>query len=366
MKSSYGIILYSNYEIKFLIYKIYKEKYFLQYEKLIDKIDLSAIINDFERDKLGKKLKNEVENGKKFVKDHDLKIFAIFDSPEYYHSEKIYTFEYENIHIVSELDIQKIITHAMSEEKVEEGYKAIGFNINQYVVDNVKTVNNLIGMEVNSITVIGDIVVSDSNSYYDFINLIVANEIAIIDLYIGGYLLQTGLSLDVNSGFMEIGTDVINFIFNDNNSIKQTTVKVGFKKLLEDMYVLLLEKYPPETSEDIVRFLMEYFPLKKYPLNATIFNDVRINDVIEEFKSLIINYFNYIIAEMIKQGINCETMYVLLQEYPQEEFIEILNETENQIYFTSIKLLETKNIKKENLKAHFLMNRLCSVRGTYE
>lgn len=357
-KSPYALITYSNYELKFSMYKIYNSVPFLQLDELIEKVDLTSLSNDYERDEIVKKIQLVLAHAKKLANLQNIDVYVILDAEEYYHNEKCYTFEYETPQVIEQKNIDKIIEHALYQEEQPDGFKAVSFEVKSIVPNKTHPVENVVGLQVESLTITGDIVVCDGPSYYELMNLLNRVDTNILKTYVGGYLIRHGLNITPGDGFMEVCTNSINFILNDNGNIKQTSVKIGMKKILEDLYMKLVEVHSPEASEEAVRFIMEYFTLQSYPIDVEIIKGISLNQLISEFKELLIGYFQYIFNELASQGIVVNNMQIIVQDYPQVDFIEVLNEALT-INFTTVEILQRKNIKKENLKAFYLVQKLC-------
>ncbi len=326
-KKMYTVFSYNNYEIKIMVYAVEESKSFLLFERLIDKVNLNTITSDLQKDKIALNVKEVLEQTKQITGKTANELYLVFDPEQYYYTRKSYTFDFPKGHTIERKDMKKIYDHILNDEVARNNYRVINFNIKSLVKNGEKEVKKPVGEVVDKLTVTGEIIYADSETYYNLINLIQGSEFRVIESRIGGYVLKENTELAVGQGIMEIGTEKISFVVNQDENIKQFSIKWGFRKIFESVYESLQNTYSPELSEQAVVFLMRYFPLKEYKYDTELSEGITVNEVIRRFVATIVDYFTYIFEELKQQRINVNEYKVLVHEYAEDEVIELLNET---------------------------------------
>ncbi len=370
MDNLYTVISYVNYELKVLVYnafiretdsRIIEKRPLLIYEEVITKKDLKDLKTDAERESVAKKLQKYINNAKKITKqdpNKKMNVYVVFDPVSTYNLDKSYTFDFGQEHIVTQADLTKAMNLAMYDETPHEGYKIVNFIPHETKVNDVKIVKNALGLEVDTLNISGEILLADASSYYSITSILSYIDVDVVGLFVGENLIKNMYPIDNNSGLIEIGTRSINFTFNIDHSIKQTTLSVGFEKILNDFYSQLLDTYSPEESEKAVRFIMDYFPLKEYRSNLYVFSEVALNDIIKKFSELVVAYFKHIFNQLAGQGIELEEYVLLLHDYPQNEFVSLLN---NNLSINLKNPQEFKNnVAIANIKSYYLIDLILS------
>ncbi len=351
----YTIFSYNNFELKVKVYVEEANKTFVLMEELIDKVNLNEITSDLQKDKVSLRIKDVLTKAKQFTKDSDDKLYLVFDPENYYYSQESYTFEFPKDHEVASEDVQKIYNHVLNAEVAKNGYRVINFNLKELLKNGTEKINNPVGQKMDKLTVSGEIVFADAQTYYNLTSLIQMSGFKIQEVRIGGYLLKEEANLKAGQGIIELGTEKISFVINQNDKIKQFNINWGFKKIFETLFESLYEAYGADTSEKAVRFLMDYFPLKEYSYDVELYPGLTINTLIKEFRSILNDYFVYIYDELRKQKIIIEEFMVLVHEYNDEELILLLNETlvpkVARITYNDVNHHETISAIKERLAA---------------
>jgi hypothetical protein len=327
-----------------------ERKPYLIFEEFVDKVNINQFTSDLEKDKLAGQISEAIDNSISVSKNYEKKVYLVFDAHNYFYDGKVINFDFGENHQIDKADLKKIFSHSMVTESVKQGFMPINFQINKYLIDEAHTVTNPLGTIAEKLAVTGELVFSDSNTYYNLKSIVEIYDIKVIDAHIGGYLLNKDLELENGHGLMEISTERINFAVNDDYEYKQFSVEMGFRKILESVYEKLCEVYPKDDSEKAVRFLMEYFPLKQYETDGYVVGDIMLNDLISVFDHIIIDYFNYIFEQLKKQNICCEVYTVLLHDYIGVDFVELLNDN-IEIKFVEYQNLTYKNVAPDNVKA---------------
>ena len=351
MNNTYTVISYNNYEVKLMVFLMRDKKPYLIFEEFIEKININSFTSDLEKDKLAAQVSDAFDRSIKVSKARDKNVYLVFDAHNYFYDSKTFNFDFTDEHVVTMSDVQKVFKHSMTSENVKSGFIPIHFQINKFFNQDNKAIPNPIGSSVTKLGVTGELVFSDSNTFYNVKDIIETYDIKVIDSIVGGYLLNDVINLDDNHGLMEISTDRINFAVNTDGENKQFSVEMGFRKILESVYEKLIESHNYEDSEGAVRFLMEYFPIKEYDSEFYVVGDIKLNDLIAVFNHVIIDYFNYIFEQLNKQNINCTMFNVILHDYVSHDFVCLLNKNLS-ITFVEYKNADYKNVDFANLKAY--------------
>ncbi len=322
----YTIFSYNNFELKVKVYVEEANKTFVLMEELIDKVNINEITSDLQKDKVSLRIKDVLIKTKQFTDDSNDKLYLVFDPENYYYNQESYTFEFPEDHEVTKEDMQKIYSHVSNAEVAKNGYRVVNFNLKEMLKNGTEKINNAIGQKMNKITINGEIVFADAETYYNLTALVQSSGFKIEEVRIGGYLLKEEANLKAGQGIMEIGTEKISFVINQDDKIQQFSIKWGFRKIYETLFESLYQTYGAETSEKAVRFLMDYFPLNEYQFDVELYPDLTINTLIREFKDILNDYFVYIYDELKKQKIVVEEFKILIHEYNDEELIVLLDE----------------------------------------
>lgn len=356
MSSKTAILSYNDYEFKLLVYGNSDDKPFLLYEKKIDKININLIKSDLERDKLASKIKDAIILCETELSFQIAKLNICFEPEKYFYSTKVFSFDFEKAHPVNKNDLKKVHLHAKSSEKGRDGFVAADFNVFKYTVDDTDVLNPL-DMEVKKLQVTGDVVFVDSVSYYNLVSIVSVYNVEIGKISIGNYLLQKESQLNNREAIVDVLNDRINFIVNQNGSIKQFSVKAGIKRFYDDLYKKLVTTYSAEESEEAIRFLMKYFTLISLPQNVLITKNIKINDLINEFDTIVVDYFNYLLTELKRQNIIIVDIQLLLNDYEDKEFIFLLDKALD-VNVKKFTFNNKYNDVKENAKAHLAMKKI--------
>ncbi len=349
-KKMYTVFSYNNYEIKIMVYTVEEGKPFLLFDRLIDKVNLNEITSDLQKDKISLKVKEVLEQTKQITGKSANELYLVFDPESYYYTRKSYTFDFPENHTIERRDMKKMYDHILNDEVAKNGYRVINFNMKKLVKDLEKEVKKPVGMTMDKLTITGEVIFADSETYYNLITLIQGSEFRVIETRIGGYILKEEIELQPAQGLMEIGTEKISFIVNQDDNIKQFNIKWGFRKIFESVYESLQEQYGADASEEAVVFLMRYFPLKKYKYDAELVEGIYINEIINRFTTILIDYFTYIFEELKRQNLNINEFKVQVHEFAEEEIISLLDEALKPT-ISKIQIAEKGVIEKgDNLK----------------
>ncbi len=326
-KKMYTIFSYNNYEIKIMVYAVEENKPYLLFDRLIDKINLNEITSDLQKDKISLKVKEVLEQTKQITGKTANELYLVFDPELYYYTRKSYTFDFPEDYTIDRKDMKKMYDHILNDEVAKNGYRVVNFNVKSLIMDNKKSIKKPVGMSMEKLTIAGEVVFADSETYYNLISLIQGSEFRVIESRVGGYVLKEKMDLEPGQGIMEVGTEKISFVVNQQESIKQFSIKWGFRKIFESVYESLQSQYSPEASEQAVVFLMRYFPLKTYKYDVELVENIYVNDLITRFTSIIVEYFTYIFEELKDKKLEINDFKVLVHEYAEDEVINLLNET---------------------------------------
>ncbi len=359
MDNLYVVASYVNFDLKIMVYNVFDKKPLLLYEESILKMDILNINNDIEKDRICAKMQRAIDNAKKIIKNPNPKLYVVFDPKDYYYVQKSFTFDFGSQHVVTESDLTKAMNMSMYDEVAEEGYKIVNFLPTNTIVDGKKEVKNVVGHEVSSLTITGEVLMSDTPTYYALISLLSGVDIELASMFIGNNLVKNQMEIEPGCGFLEVGTRTMDFTFNMDGEIKQTTLAVGFEQILNDLYASLLDDFDSKSSEDAVRFIMHYFPLNEYDTSLNVIDDIELNSLISKFNTLIVNYFKHIFNELKKQKISIDNFNIILHEYPLDEFITLLNENID-IQFQQPNIVSNTSTLKENMKSFYLIKLLAT------
>lgn len=346
----YTIISYNNYELKLLVCGFYFDRVFILFEKVVEKVDINNLNSDLKKDKLSVALNEIYSEACKITKNDDKKVYLVYDPEMYYYNSKNLVYEYPETHVVKRSDLDKVYDIAMHEQKAQEGFVSVDFNIKKIAIDNKKEVKNPLGMSVDKLEAYGEVIYSDAKTFYNLMEVVESYGLKVQSKMLGGYLLKEVDSISNNQGIMEIGTQKINFVVKINNEIKQFSLNLGMQQIFETVYQKLTNKYSNEESEQTTRFLMDYFVLYPYASESKINQNIDLNEAVECFKTVIIEKFNFVFSEIAKKEIICESYQLIVHEYPDSELLKLLNENLS-IKFESFIINDLKHIQTGNIKA---------------
>lgn len=357
MNSKTAILSYNDYEFKLLVYGSVDDKPFLLYEKKIDKVNVNLIKSDLERDKLASKIKEAISACESELAFQILKLNICFEPEKYFYSTKVFSFDFETPHLVGKNDLKKVHVHAKNSEKGKEGFVVADFTVSKYTIDDIHDVIDPLDKEVKKLQVTGDVIFADSTTYYNVVSIVSIYKIEIGKVSVGNYMLKKDTALENQEAIVDIVNDRINFIVNQNGNVKQFSVKAGVKRFYEDLFKKLSLEYSAEESESAIRFLMRYFTLISLPENVNVTKNIKINDLINEFDTIIVDYFSYLLEELKRQNIIISDMQLLLNDYEDKEFIFLLDKALD-INVRKFTFNNKYNDVKENAKAHLAMKQI--------
>lgn len=351
----YTIFSYNNYELKIMVFSNSGKKSFLLFEEIIEKVNLNEITSDLTKDKISIKIKEVLVKATQITKKPIKQVYLVYDPDSYHYTSRSFVFDFPEEYILGEKDLTKMYSHIMNSEVARDESRVVNFNIKSLQDQDGRKIDNPIGMKLEKLKISGELVYSDSKTYYSLVSLIQTSEVKIIDARVGAYLLKEKIQLADHEGIMEVGTEKINFIVNQNDVIKQFSINWGFRKMLESMYEALRQNHSAEASEEAVRFLMEYFPLEEYKTDITLIEDLKLDSLIRRFQSVLVEYFTYIFEELEKQKITVDYFNVLVHEYNEPELIAMLDETLS-VKLNRLIINEYKHVSSEDVKAYLAVD----------
>ena len=82
------IVSYNNYEIKVLAFLINQGKSYVTFDEHVDKVDVTKLTSDFDKDALSAKINNAIERAMKVTKQANKEVYLVFDAKEFFYETK--------------------------------------------------------------------------------------------------------------------------------------------------------------------------------------------------------------------------------------------------------------------------------------
>ena len=231
-KNVYTIVSYNNYEIKILAFIINEGKSYLIYDELVDKVDVTKFTSDFDKDALSAKINEAVEESLKFTKQEKKDVYLVFDAHEFFFETKSLSFDFKDEHEINNTDVKKIYTNAMSNVGPKDGFTPVNFLLKNIIVNDDREVKSPVGMTVNKMTTIGEMVFADYTTTSAIKSVVSRYDINIVDFmknFTSNHIKTGGRMTYFNNGgnndiygigatfTSHVVTPTTNGYFNDNN-----------------------------------------------------------------------------------------------------------------------------------------------------
>ena len=355
-------VAYINYELRVIVFSNYRNNINIIYDKKICKFDLLSLNNDIEKDKLKETMEQTLEEITKKFKITNKKIDVVIDCDNHVESKQIIIVEFEQKKAITKSDLATINGKALSKSVAKDGLMYAGYLIDGYKIDGSSIVNPLGNIVHNKLEVYGVLKYININIYHLLKSLIEIADFKMNSINVGDVILKKTAKLTDNTGIIEICSRKTKFIINKDNEIKSFSTNIGLTNFFNNVYDQLIENHSPKDTEDAVRFLMKNFTFKKYDANFIVVGDITLNELINIFNNVVVNYFQYFEREFVNNKVNVGSYSILLNNYPARELVKLIN-LNLETKFDELIMDDFRNLDPIALKAALTVKKINKYRS---
>lgn len=344
---TYATVSYVNFEIEVNVFSILNKKIRMLYSTKITKIDLKNNISAHDSSQIIQKMKKAFDE----CRENNIDIsntYLLIDNIDFYTENQKIKYDFENEKFLDVNDLEKVCNLSRENANPKDDFTFIDSKIRTIVLDEQQKVIDPINKKAHNITLQNELIFVDFHIYSKLKNFVIASAGKLTKTLSIPLEISEAVGLQDGEATLQLGLNQLNFTINQNDMISRFNVELGFKNFIEDIYEQL-ETREVKNPQEVTFFIKNYFPLKKYGFKNTIFDSIEIDEVIEMLQKIIIGYFDYILKEITKKGINIKKYYLIFDEFLETELIELLDKTFGTKFVSFEEKLKEMNVNQKKI-----------------
>lgn len=324
MNSYNGVVAYNDEKIKVIVYKNFEGQQYVITNKIVYTGNVVNVSSVDEIEKIAKNLNEVLGRIEDEIGERIHRVDLIVEPNQFYYESKTFEVEFEEAHKIEEEDIKKIIDKAIRYDTAKSGYTTVNFTPVKYLVDGVKR-NNPINEVAKKIIVTGDLVFVDIETLYPLERIIEDSRYRKNNTLVSSHLLKYARGFSNKEAIIEFGRMKMKFLTKSEDLVQNFNMDFGIGHIYQKTYMELVDKYPKEESEKVVRYLQNNFKLSEQVFDFEIVAGISYNYALSIFKKIASEYIQGIILQVYKQGIEFKKVYSITNDYPNNEWVTYLN-----------------------------------------
>ncbi|WOO87234.1 hypothetical protein RZE82_08960 [Mollicutes bacterium LVI A0039] len=324
MVSKYnGALAYNDEKLYAIVYNIFEGQQYVVASEVVHTGDVTAMsgLDDFA--KLGKKLNDVLGTIEDEIGTRIHRLDLIVEPNQFYYEAKSFEVEFEEAHMITKADVEKIVDKAVRYDTAKAGYTTANFTPISYLVDNVSKTDP-VGCIGKKIVITGDLVFVDSDTLYPMERIIEDSRYRKQDIIVSSHLLKYAGGFANNQAIIEFGRMQMKFLTKTDDLAQNFNMDFGIGHIYQKTYMELLKEFTPEDSEKAVRYMQNNFKLTAVDFDFEVAPGIKYSYALEIFKKIASEYIQGVIYQVFKQGIEFKKIYSITNDYANDEWVMYL------------------------------------------
>lgn len=350
MNKYYGALVYNDEQIDVVAYNAYEGQQYIMGSEVVYKGNISEVKNIDELEQIAQSLNEKMGIIEDEIGTRIHRLDVIVDPEKFYYEAKSFSVDFDEVHTITQSDIDKMIDSALRYDTAKPEYTAANYTAVKYEVDGIEKLNPL-ATKGKHLVISGDLVFVDSQTLYPLERIVEESRYRQQNVIVSSHLLKYAAGFGNKEAIIEFGRMKMKFMTKNDDIVQNFNMDFGLGHIYMKVYQELLNTHSPEASERVVRYIQNNFKLTPITFDFEITDEILYSEVSELFKKIASEYVQGIILQVYKQGIQFKKIHSITNDYSNDEWIEFLK-TFLEIAIEPLKVNSVSGNFKQDLKVY--------------